>query len=74
MIFNLTDFTYEVICDSDNSDVRIETVLNDNKLDLYISAVNDKPKFIKINWKVSSSESEFIVGDAWEDLNFRLRN
>ena len=66
MIFNLTDFTYEVICDSNNSDVRIETVLNDNKLDLYISAVNDKPKFIKINWKVSSSESEFILGDAWE--------
>ena len=75
MKFNINDFTWKIICDNAVSDTKIETVLRDNLLDLYISAEKDRPKFVELHWAFKSDESLLVLGDAWErsyaDLEFK---
>lgn len=66
MKFNIRDFTSKIICDNGLSDAKIETVLRDNELDLYISADSAKPKFVELRWDFKSDESLLVLGDAWE--------
>ena len=66
MKFNLKDFKKNVICENGVSDTVVEAVVNDNNLDLYITANNDKPKFIELEWSFKSDENIYVLGDAWE--------
>ena len=66
MKFNINDLTSKIICDSAVSDAKIEIVTRENEFDLYISADNDKPKFVELNWAFESDENLLVLGDAWE--------
>ncbi len=75
MIFDLNNFSEEIICKSSDSDTLVSTVISKNTLDLYVTAKNDKVKFIELEWKFESTEETFVLGDAWErsygELEFR---
>ena len=75
MNFNINSFTAKIICDGELNDAKIETVQGGNELDLFISAVNDKPRFVELFWKAESNPDFLVLGDAWErsygDLHFR---
>ncbi len=66
MNFNLNDVSENIICESGVTDTVIETVIDGDTLDLYISAKNDKPKFIELEWHFESDENLYVLGDAWE--------
>ncbi len=66
MNFNLSDFNTEIICDSDVSDTHIETELSVNEIKLYISAVKDRPRFVRLHWKADNKSDILVIGDAWE--------
>ncbi|MBQ2813367.1 MAG: hypothetical protein IJE63_08915, partial [Clostridia bacterium] len=66
MIFDLNSFSKNIICENGLSDCFVETVLNGNMLDLYITAKEDKPEFIELEWCFESDENLFVLGDAWE--------
>ncbi len=75
MNFNISDFTAKIISQEETTDAFIETIAEDNKLDLYISATKDRPKFIELHWNAESREDIFVLGDEWErsygNLEFR---
>ena len=74
-MFDLNNFSKNIICENEVNDAVAETVISGNTLELYISAKNSKPKFIELEWKFKSDENIFVLGDAWErsygDLEFR---
>ena len=75
MFFDIKDFTAKIICENNITDAIIETSLNNNELDLYITAHNDKPEFVELFWKTKTDKDMFVLGDAWErsygDLEFK---
>lgn len=76
MDFNLNDFRKCIIYDENAvGDTAIETVVDGNTLDLYVTATNDKVKFIELEWNFESNNGIYILGDAWErsygELEFR---
>lgn len=66
MNFNLNSFSKNVICESTISDAFIEAAVDGNKLDLYVTATNDKVKFIELEWSFESDNGIYVLGDAWE--------
>lgn len=79
MTFDLKNYTKKIICDSECTDTVVETVIDSDRLDLYVTATSDKVKFIELEWKFSSKDDIFVLGDAWErsyrDLEFlKLKN
>ena len=66
MKFNINDLTSKIICDSAVTDAKIEIVSRENEFDLYISADNDKPRFVELNWSFEPDENLLVLGDAWE--------
>ena len=66
MSFDITDFTYEIVCDEEVSDAVIEAASDEAGLKLYITAKKDRPKFIKLHWDKSPADNELVLGDAWE--------
>ncbi len=75
MNFNLNDFKKSIICENAVGDTSVETVANGDTLDLFVTAKNDKIKFIELEWSFESGENIFVLGDAWErsygELEFR---
>lgn len=75
MDFNLNDFRKNIICENAVNDTVIETVVDGNTLDLYVTAINDKVKFIELEWNFESDNGIYVLGDAWErsygELEFR---
>jgi len=75
MNFDLNDFMKNIICESAVSDTVIETVVDGDTLDLYVTATNDKVKFIELEWNFESDNGIYVLGDAWErsygELEFR---
>lgn len=75
MNFDLNDFSKFIICENAVSDTVIETVVDGNALDLYVTATNDKVKFIELEWNFQSDNGIYVFGDAWErsygELEFR---
>ena len=75
MNFDLNCFTQNIICEDECFDVKTETVINGNTLELYITANESKPKFIELQWKSPSKDDVYVLGDAWErsygELEFR---
>lgn len=79
MNFNIHAFTENIICEATPTDTKVETVVSGNTLALFVTATEDKLKFIELNWALESDPDLFVLGDAWErsygELEFiRLRN
>lgn len=66
MCFNLNDFNKNVVCENNVTDTVLEAVVNGNTLDVYITAKEDKPKFVELEWIFESDENLYVLGDAWE--------
>ena len=75
MNFNINDFSKSVICEGGVSDTTVETVVDGSRLDLYLTATIDKPKFVELEWSFKSDEDLYVLGDVWErsygDLEFK---
>lgn len=67
MFFDINKFTAKIICDETViKDAAIETASRENELDLYISATENKPKFVELHWDIKGNPEAMILGDAWE--------
>ena len=66
MNLNLYDFTQKIICENSVKDTVVETSINGDTLDLYVTAKNDRVKFIELEWKFKSDNGIYVLGDAWE--------
>ncbi len=75
MNFNINNFSKSIICAGGVSDAAVETVINGNTLDLYLTATVDKPKFVELEWSFKGDENLYVLGDVWErsygDLEFK---
>ena len=75
MNFSLDKFKKRIICENECTDAKIETVFNGNTFDLYISASNDRPAFVELEWEAEGGEDIYVLGDVWErsyaDLEFK---
>ena len=75
MNFDLNCFTQNIICEDECIDVKTETVINGNTLELYITANESKPRFVELQWNFASKDDVYVLGDAWErsygELEFR---
>lgn len=72
--FKLSNFSVKLTCQEDNIDAVVETKINNNQMDLYLTADVSKPKFIELCWDFESEDNIIVLGDAWErsygDLEF----
>lgn len=66
MYFNLNNFSKKIINENGLNDTVVETVINNDTLDLYVTAKNDKVKFIELGWCFDSDEDLYVLGDVWE--------
>lgn len=66
MYFNLNNFSKKIINENGLNDTIVETVINNDTLDLYVTAKNDKVKFIELEWCFDSDEDLYVLGDVWE--------
>lgn len=75
MNFDISNFTAKIICEDKVCDTFIETVSRENELDLFLTAIYDKPRFIELHWNISEDTDMLVLGDAWErsygELEFR---
>ena len=75
MLFDLNSFKKNIVCESNVNDAVVETVVNGNELEVYLTAVNDRVKFIEFEWNFESSNDIYVLGDSWErsyaDLEFK---
>lgn len=79
MKLNLADFSKKITCENAVTDTVAETVVNGNTVELYVSAKEDKVKFIELEWSFVSDGNVYVLGDAWErsygELEFmKLKN
>ncbi len=74
MNFSIKDYSYKIICENEQKDTVIDAVAQGDKLDLFVTATGDKVKFIELEWKFTSDDGIFVLGDTWErsygDLEF----
>lgn len=66
MYFDIRNFTEKIICENERKDTVIETSVNGDLLDLYVTAAEDRLKFIELEWSFESKENLYVLGDAWE--------
>lgn len=66
MEFNINCFEKKIICESNCTDTVVEAVINGDSLDLYVTAAEDRLKFIELEWSFESTENLYVLGDAWE--------
>ena len=62
----LKEFSSKIICENESKDTFVDYKINGNTLDLYVTAKEDKLKFIELEWNFESSNDVFVLGDAWE--------
>ena len=74
MKFDLNNFSYKVISENGCTNTAVDYIINGNELELYLTAVNDRVKFIELEWLFKSEDGLYVLGDAWErsyaDLEF----
>ena len=66
MKFDINSFKCEIKTVGSAMDTRVETQVNGNELELYITATEDKPRFVELHWDADTSDDILILGDAWE--------
>ena len=65
MVFDIKRFTTKIVCDSAATDTHIDTIVNENQLELYITSTKDKPRFVELHWDIETTTEQYILGDAW---------
>ncbi len=75
MKFNIGDFEKKILCEEKSIDTVVETAVNGDVLDVYVSASTDRLKFIELTWDFESNADLYVLGDVWErsygDLEFK---
>ncbi len=75
MKFDVSSFKKRIICESDCKDTVVEAVAKGDVLDLYVTATEDRLKYIELQWDFESCDNLYVLGDVWErsygDLEFR---
>ena len=66
MNFNLQSFSIKIICEKENKDAVVEKSFDGKTLDLYLTATEDKPKFVELTWNADIEKDALILGDTWE--------
>ena len=67
MKLDIKNFETEITCEESTvTDTIVETKLTDNGFEIYLTANNDKPEFVRIHWDADFNEDELLLGDAWE--------
>ncbi len=66
MVFDIQKCTVNILCEEQRSDALVETVVENNGLSLYLTAVKDKVKFIELHWQFASDPGLYVLGDVWE--------
>ncbi len=66
MYFDINSFNKKIICENEPKDTVVETSVNGDTLDLYITAKDDRVKFIELEWNFESDNGVYALGDAWE--------
>ena len=66
MYFKLNNFSNKIRNENGMNDTVVETVINNDTLDFYVTAKNDKVKFIELEWCFDSDEDLYVLGDVWE--------
>ena len=74
MNFELKKLSKNIICEGAVTDAVVETVANGNTLDLYLTATNDKVKFIELEWSFASGDGVYVLGDEWERSYEDIKN
>ncbi len=73
--FDFSDFSTEIICESENADAAVQMEQNGNEAAVYLTANESKPCFVKLRWAFESPADLRVLGDCWErsytDLEFR---
>ncbi len=65
--FDIRGFSAEIICESGTvRDAKYEITARENELDLFLSAEQDRPEFVKLYWKAEGNADTLVLGDAWE--------
>ncbi len=63
---DISKFTAKIICDKEITDAKIETVIGEDCLELYLEATKDRPRFIELCWEAPTGENILVLGDTWE--------
>lgn len=75
MTFDISNFSVNIICEDKTTDSVINSTSDENELSVYLTASEDKPKFVEFHWNISQRTDHLVLGDAWErsygDLEFR---
>lgn len=66
MNFNICDFSKKIISENGISDTTVKCTVNGNTMDLYLTADNDKIKFIELDWAFEADDDVYVLGDVWE--------
>lgn len=66
MKFNISDFSKKIISENGIFDAVVNYTINGNTMDLYLTADNDKIKFIEIDWNFKAADDVYVLGDVWE--------
>ena len=64
--FSLENFDYNIVCEGGQTDTLVSFEAHGNTLTVFITAVNDRPQFVKLNWSFETEDDLYIMGDAWE--------
>ena len=60
MVFDLNSFEKKIICEGSCTDTVVESVVNGDSLDLYVTAKEDRLKFIELEFKKLSDNDRFM--------------
>ena len=67
-----------IMCEEENVDAKVRYLLQDRKLNIYVTAQKSKPTFICLRWNYKITKPSKILGDRWErsysDLEWRSLN
>lgn len=72
---NLSAFRAEIVNENSAADARLRTELRGGVLQVYLTANESRPMFVRLFWDVQNGENTLVLGDAWErsygELEFR---
>ncbi|MCR5688874.1 MAG: hypothetical protein K6G71_01335, partial [Clostridiales bacterium] len=74
-MFDINGFGIETVCEGGIADAVVRTETDGRTLDVYLRAVKDRPRFVKMVWDFDGGADMLVLGDAWErsygELRFR---
>ena len=64
--FDLSRYSYDVICDGKPSDTVVTFDQNGDTLSVFVTANEDRPQFVTVRWPFETDEDLYVLGDVWE--------